>query len=1023
MNRELTSMQENFLHQTLNDSWSDYEVSLCEDASNIWDWIVITASNERQAKVYQYEIDCRLAEHRIPNTSRYLIVPDRDGQRIGSGGASLNALVQIAEKIGLDKVSSQKILMLHSGGDSKRIPQYSVKGKLFTPTPHELPNGCRSTIFDDLLVAVAGIPGRIQSGVLMLPSDTVLVFNPLQLDLPSEAAGISMKAPVLEGTEHGVFLEGKAGEVSAFMHKLPESELYSLGAVDEHGQVDIDTGCVWFGKSILEALVGLISAGGLLDQKKVDFYVNKEACLSLYADFLYPLAADSTLENYLKEAPENVFNDQLIACRYALWNALHSHSLKLVRLIPSRYIHFGTTWELRELLTKNIDSYPYLGWKRKVDSFCATSTKAILNNAYIEEGAFVSDTAYIENARISGNVGVGNGSIVSHASVEDCFIPDQVVIHGIQTQQGTWVCRIFGVEDNPKESSGAPFLCSTLDTIISNVGIDPSEVWDSSPASIWNAKLYPVCKTEQEALRSALVLYRISQGSATKEEIAHWRDAEKESLHSSFNSADSYMMAQYESDIEDEIKVASFVSSLEQGISSVELVETLHTSIHFETRLKKIYEKAEKADFPLNMRIYLALADILRRQNKSDTKIYEKSASDLEQCAYDVVREGIVSSLRGHNPLSKIKGSLIKSSVSVELPVRVNFCGSPSDAAPYCIEHGGTMLDAAVLLKGKLPVHAEINRIEKPVVLFASRDQDVVQEYSSLEALFDCENPYDAFALHKACLLASGVLNNVKTFDEFIVLCEGGIELITDVDVPKGSGLGTSSILAAACLTAIDNAFGVEPTCDLIYEQVFVAEQLMGTCGGWQDQVGGLTPGIKYFTSDPGMCQTIDVEFLALSDQTKKELQERFVLIFSGQRRLARNVLRQETNQLIRNDTAALKAIDRIQELSTLMRYYLLRGKITSFAQCMTEQLSHIKVLDSGATNTCIDYIFQICDDLIDGKSVCGAGGGGFLQAILKTNVTKEMLVQRIEEEFHGCGVEVWDAALYFADDPEKGIS
>ena len=42
----------------------------------------------------------------------------------------------------------------------------------------------------------------------------------------------------------------------------------------------------------------------------------------------------------------------------------------------------------------------------------------------------------------------------------------------------------------------------------------------------------------------------------------------------------------------------------------------------------------------------------------------------------------------------------------------------------------------------------------------------------------------------------------------------------------------------------------------------------MGTGGGWQDQVGGLSPGIKYFTSRPGMLQRIDVELLDLDDRT-----------------------------------------------------------------------------------------------------------------------------------------------------------
>ena len=42
----------------------------------------------------------------------------------------------------------------------------------------------------------------------------------------------------------------------------------------------------------------------------------------------------------------------------------------------------------------------------------------------------------------------------------------------------------------------------------------------------------------------------------------------------------------------------------------------------------------------------------------------------------------------------------------------------------------------------------------------------------------------------------------------------------------------------------------------------------------------------------PGLQQRLQVAHIELSPQTKKELDERFVLIYTGQRRLARNLLR-----------------------------------------------------------------------------------------------------------------------------------
>ena len=66
----------------------------------------------------------------------------------------------------------------------------------------------------------------------------------------------------------------------------------------------------------------------------------------------------------------------------------------------------------------------------------------------------------------------------------------------------------------------------------------------------------------------------------------------------------------------------------------------------------------------------------------------------------------------------------------------------------------------------------------------------------------------------------------------------------------------------------------------------------MSTGGGWQDQVGGVTPGIKFITSKPGISQNLQVEKVILEPETLQELNERFALIYTGQRRLARNLLR-----------------------------------------------------------------------------------------------------------------------------------
>ena len=412
------------------------------------------------------------------------------------------------------------------------------------------------------------------------------------------------------------------------------------------------------------------------------------------------------------------------------------------------------------------------------------------------------------------------------------------------------------------------------------------------------------------------------------------------------------------------------------------------------------------------MRLNLFCADICKKYGiENEAHNYAK----YEDASYADISSVISKEVFEHFLFERSKAKIIRESVSVELPVRVNFCGSPSDAAPYCLEHGGTMIDGALILNGKKPIKVLARKIPEKIIRFGSIDQNCNASFTEINEIQSCTNPYDPYALHKAVLIAIGVIPKNTENCSLQTLCEqygGGIELLTEVDVPKGSSLGTSSIIAAAAVKAVNEFFGISVSNEMIYSQVFLVEQLMTTGGGWQDQVGGLTTGIKYFTALPGIYQNIKVERLELSEETKMELNERFCLIFSGQRRLARNVLREEMNKCIRNDKQAMQTIKTIQEYCAIMRFYLLKGDVTSFAQYITRQFELVKILDKGASNTCIEYIFDVCEDLLDGKSVCGAGGGGFLQVILKKGITKTTLKERIQKNFGDCGVALWDCEL-----------
>ena len=121
----------------------------------------------------------------------------------------------------------------------------------------------------------------------------------------------------------------------------------------------------------------------------------------------------------------------------------------------------------------------------------------------------------------------------------------------------------------------------------------------------------------------------------------------------------------------------------------------------------------------------------------------------------------------------------------------------------------------------------------------SSTDSGSYKEFYNIEELKNCSDPNDPFALHKAALFACGVIpykRNIASEEVFSKI-GGGIFLDTAVTgVPKGSGLGTSSILAAACVKALFDFFGIQCTDEEMYNHVLCMEQIMSTGGGWQDQ-------------------------------------------------------------------------------------------------------------------------------------------------------------------------------------------
>ncbi len=1011
-------MKNLFLRQSYLDSWEDYKRSLSKRSFIRWDYVILTASNEEQAEAYRQQIEGRIELGLLPESTKYVVLPDPDGKRVGSGGATFNVLRYIAEQDEektQDHFAGKRILVIHSGGDSKRVPQYSACGKLFSPVPRELPNGRASTLFDEFMIGMSGVAGRIPEGMLVLSGDVLLLFNPLQIDFQvNGAAAISIKEHVSTGKNHGVFLNDGMDYVKRFLHKQTEEELGRSGAVNEQGCVDLDTGAIIMDSRLLNSLFSLISTDNRLDKAKYGGYVNEKARISFYGDFLYPLASESTLEQYYKEAAEGSICEELLECRKELWETLHSYSMKLLCLSPAEFIHFGTTRELTELVVSGVDNYEFLDWKRFVLTNIKTEIPCAAHNSLIEERVTIEEGVYIEDSLVGGDCCLRTGCVLSGVTVQECEVPENTVLHGLFTKDGRYVVRIYGKEDNPKGlyKQNTSFLMTGLRDMILNQHLSEDEIWEEGQEkSLWNAKLYPVCNSMEEAVSEAWNVYQIAAGRASDKKIREWIAKERLSLYSSFNQADAMAILPWKQKLRNQILVKKFMEKLESGAYYPEAFRVFGDSGINEKQFHILMDSASKLQLRQKIRIYYAMSREMKHFRKSfDGKTYDV----LESMCFDSIADSIYQ-----NGMKKIKSSkdyqIAKERVEVRLPVRVNWGGGWTDTPPQCNEMGGTVLNAAIRLRGKLPIHVTARRLEEYHVEFASTDIGVQGIARTAEEIQDCHNPYDSFALHKAALIACGIVPVKGAFDleKKLRALGGGIYLSTEVEnVPKGSGLGTSSILAGACVKAIYELLDRKISDSDLYDTVLSMEQIMSTGGGWQDQVGGVTPGIKFITSKPGISQNLQVEKVILEPETLQELNERFALIYTGQRRLARNLLRDVIGGYIGNRPESLKALREMQRTAALMKFELERGDIDAFAELMNEHWNLSKMLDEGTTNTCIDQIFLSCEDLIDGRFIAGAGGGGFLQVILKKGITKEQLRERLRGVWQDSGVDVWDCEV-----------
>jgi fucokinase len=335
--------------------------------------------------------------------------------------------------------------------------------------------------------------------------------------------------------------------------------------------------------------------------------------------------------------------------------------------------------------------------------------------------------------------------------------------------------------------------------------------------------------------------------------------------------------------------------------------------------------------------------------------------------------------------------------VLAEAPVRVDLAGGWSDTPPQALERGGRVLNVALELHGIRPIRTEVEIIPELRIELCCREtglRTVIEEMDRLRAYTD---PSDPFCLHKAALFEAGFFTERdRGIASRLRGLGGGVRICTESRVPKGSGLGTSSILGATLVAALGEIYGRSFAPADCSNRVLRLEQRLTTGGGWQDQVGALTPGFKIASTAPGLDQTPEVAEVNVSQNVIRELEARLVVFYTGVPRLARNVLQRVVSRYLMGEREVVEGLEEMPGLVSQLESALREGDLRKVGECLSRSWYLNKQIEPTASNSDIERLFTAIQPWVFGAKLAGAGGGGFLFALARDAQAVPRIVQAL---------------------------
>lgn len=333
-------------------------------------------------------------------------------------------------------------------------------------------------------------------------------------------------------------------------------------------------------------------------------------------------------------------------------------------------------------------------------------------------------------------------------------------------------------------------------------------------------------------------------------------------------------------------------------------------------------------------------------------------------------------------------------------PLRLGLAGGGSDVAPYCDLYGGAVLNASINLSS----FCTLEPCDNGTVTFEAKDRE--EFFSAPSASFYA---YDGLLdLHK------GVYNRVvRDFNNGEPLA---LKITTYSDAPAGSGLGSSSTMVVAILTAFAELLhlplGEYDVAHLAFE---IERQDIGLRGGAQDQYAATFGGVNFMEFHEH--NRVTVNPLRIKKWILSELEASTVLYYTGVSRSSDAIIAQQIESFQSGKGKSVEAVHQLKRDASAMKEALLRGNIRSFGEILGRSWETKRNLADQISNPEIEEIMNKARKAgaWAGK-VSGAGGGGFIVFIVNP-VDRVQLIRALNQmdgdvvsfQFEPHGASAWN--------------